>query len=163
MTVIKHFCDWLAATALSQRFQDLKWFVPMVQTIHILSVALVLTSMGLLDAKLLGFSRQAPSLDSLASTFMPWIWRALGILLTTGTLLTITEPSRELLNSAFRAKMLMVATMAALLRMVQLRLQRDTSYWERSPQRRMAARAVGACGLCLAAGIIVAGRWIAYI
>ena len=163
MTVIKHFCDWLAATPLSQLFQDLKWFVPMVQTIHILSVALVMTSMGLLYAKLLGLSRQPPSLESLATTFMPWVWRGLAILLTTGALLTITEPSRELLNSAFRAKMLMVVAMAALLRMVQLRLRRDTSYWARSPQRRMAARAVGACGLCLATGIIVAGRWIAYI
>jgi hypothetical protein len=44
-----------------------------------------------------------------------------------------------------------------------VRLRRDGRYWSATPQRRAAGRAAGAAGLLLAAGIIVAGRWIAYI
>jgi hypothetical protein len=74
--------------------------------------------------------------------------------------LTITEPSRELLNAAFRAKMLMVLAMAGILRLVQVRLRQDPDYWGR---RRAAAGSLGAASLLLAVSIIVAGRWIAYI
>ena len=41
--VIQSFCDWLAATSTSQLFSDLSWFVPTVQTVHILAIAVVVT------------------------------------------------------------------------------------------------------------------------
>jgi len=161
--VISQFCDWLAATPVSQTFQDLGWFVPLVQTVHILSIAVVMTSVGMLDFKLLGLTGRAQSLAAMVSSFMPWVWSALLIQLITGALLTITEPSRELLNLAFRVKMLMVLAMAAILLLIQRRLRRDAHYWELSPSRRRAARAVGAACLLLLVSIVVAGRWIAYI
>lgn len=161
--MISQFCDWLEATPVSQTFQGLTWFVPSVQTVHILSIAVVMTSVGTLDFKLLGISGRAQSLAVMVSGLMPWIWSALVILLITGALLTVTEPSRELLNLAFRAKMLMVLAMAAILVLLQRRLRDDPDYWSRSPRRRGAARAIGAISLLLVVCIVVAGRWIAYI
>ena len=158
--MISQFCKWLDATPLSQTFQALVWFVPTVQIVHILCIAVVMTAVGMLDFKLLGLSRGEQTLAAMASGFMPWIWSALTILLTTGILLTITEPSRELLNPAFRLKMLMVLAVAALLRLIQLRLRRDPGYWGGRPA---AARAIGGASLLLVVSIIVAGRWIAYI
>jgi hypothetical protein len=161
--VVSEFSDWLAATRLSQTFQDAAWFVPLVQTVHIMSIAVVMTSIGMIDFKLLGIGGRTQSLDAMVSSFMPWIWTALLILLITGSLLTITEPSRELMNAAFRIKMVMVACAALLLLIVQRQLRRDARYWEMSLRRRRAARAIGATCLLLAVSIVVAGRWIAYI
>jgi uncharacterized membrane protein len=163
LLVIPQFCEWLSATPVSQTFQDLTWFVPLVQTIHILCIAVVMTSVGMLDFKLLGLAGRAQSLGAMVAKFMPWIWTALAILLITGVLLTITEPSRELMNLAFRAKMLMVLGMAAMLMAVQRCLRSDAHYWNVSLGRRTLARAIGAASLLLAVCIIVAGRWIAYI
>jgi cbb3-type cytochrome oxidase subunit 1 len=161
--VIQQFCDWLAATPVSQTFQDLGWFVPLVQTLHILSIAVVMTSVGMLDFKLLGLAGRTQSLAEMVSNFMPWVWSALVIQLITGALLTITEPSRELMNLAFRLKMLMVLAVAAILLLIQGRLRRDAQYWGLSPGRRRAARVVGGSCLLLLVSIVVAGRWIAYI
>jgi hypothetical protein len=161
--VISEFCDWLAATLVSQTFQDASWFVPLVQTVHIMSIAVVVTSVGIIDFKLLGISGRTQSLDAMVSSFMPWVWTALAILLITGTLLTITEPSRELMNVALRIKMVMVACAATALVIVQRQLRRDARYWEMSASRRRAARAIGAACLLLIVSIVVAGRWIAYI
>jgi hypothetical protein len=158
--VISQFCKWLDATPLSQAFQEWVWFVPTVQTVHILCIAVVMTSVGMLDFKMLGIAGRNQTLAVMASNFMPWIWSALALLLLTGTLLTITEPSRELLNDAFRAKMLMVIAVAAILRLVQRRLRGDPNYWS---SRRAASRAIGAMSLLLVVTIVVAGRWIAYI
>lgn len=161
--MISEFCDWLAATPLSQEFQDASWFVPLVQTVHIMSIAVVMTSVGMIDFKLLGIGGRTQSLDGMVSSLMPWIWTALVILLITGTLLTITEPSRELMNAAFRIKMVMVVCAASMLLIVQRPLRRDAHYWETSTHRRRAARAIGAACLLLIVSIVVAGRWIAYI
>jgi len=158
--VISDFCKWLDATPLSQTFQSLEWFVPSVQTIHILSIAVVMTSVVLIAGKLVGMTSRRQALSALMSSTMPWVWYALAALLATGLLLTIAEPARELLNNAFRAKMLLVLALAGILRLVQVRLRRDPEYWSR---RRAAAGGLGAASLLLAVTIIVAGRWIAYI
>jgi hypothetical protein len=158
--LISQFCKWLDATPLSQTFQSLGWFVPTVQTVHILSIAVVMTSVALIAGKLVGVTGRALSLSAIMSSAMPWVWYALAVLLGTGLLLTITEPARELLNDAFRAKMLMVLALAAILRLLQVRLRRDPEYWS---GRRGAAGGLGAAALLLAVTIIVAGRWIAYI
>ena len=158
--MISQFCKWLDATPVSQTFQSLVWFVPTVQTVHILSIAVVMTSVGTLAGKLAGITGRDQALATMVSSIMPWVWCALAALLTTGLLLTVAEPSRELLNAAFRAKMLMVLAMVGILRLVQVRLREDPDYWGR---RRAAAGGLGAASLLLAVTIIVAGRWIAYI
>ena len=158
--MISQFCKWLDATPLSQTFQSLGWFVPTVQTVHILSIAVVMTSVGMLAGKLVGITGRTQTLSAMVSGIMPWVWCALAVLLATGLLLTVTEPARELLNAAFRAKMLMVLALAGILRLIQVRLRQDPDYWGR---RRAAAGGLGAASLLLAVTIIVAGRWIAYI
>ena len=45
--MIKEFCEWLAATPLSQDIQDAFWVIPTVQTVHIVSIAIVMTSMAM--------------------------------------------------------------------------------------------------------------------
>lgn len=161
--MLEEFCDRLAGSPLSQNFQNLSWFVPTVQTVHILCIAVVMTSVGMLAFRLLGFAGRAQPLATMVSGFMPWIWGALAALLLTGALLTITEPSRELLNAAFQVKMLMVAVMTVTLGFLQHSLRGDPDFWSVSPLRRAAARAVGGVSLALVVTIIVAGRWIAYI
>jgi hypothetical protein len=161
--MISAFCDWLVATSVSRQFQDWSWFVPTVQTVHILSIAVVLTSVAMTDLKLLGLRVGSQPLAEMVTNTMPWIWAALSLLLATGVLLTVTEPARELLNIAFRLKMLMVLVLVAILWLIQSRLQVRPDYWTLSPRRRLAGRAVGTASLILGICIVVAGRWIAYV
>src|SRR5580704_16634337 len=111
----------------------------------------------------IGMTRGGQSLAVLTAKSTPWIWIALGVLLGTGILLTITEPARELLNWAFRVKMLMVIALAAILLVVQMRTRRHPAYWTESPTRRRVARAIGIVAVIIGAGIVTAGRWIAYV
>ena len=160
--MIAAFCDWLAATPVSQTFQDWAWFVPLVQTVHILCVAVVATPFAMLAFRLLGLTRLGLTLAVMVSQFMPWIWSALAVLLVSGMLLTVTEPARELLNFAFRAKMILVVVLAVILTILQSRLRRDPDYWTR-PARRGAARSIGVASLLVEILIVTAGRWIAYV
>jgi hypothetical protein len=161
--VIEQFCDWLSRTNVSVAFQSANWFVPLVQTVHIIAIAILLTSVYVLGFRLIGLTRGAQALATLTAKSTPWFWGALCVLLLSGTLLTITEPARELLNWAFRVKMLMVLALAGMLWMVQLRMRRNPGYWTESPARRHAARAIGIVAVIVGASIVTAGRWIAYV
>jgi hypothetical protein len=161
--VIKEFCDWLSATNVSVAFQSANWFVPTVQTVHIISIAILLTSVYVVSFRLIGLTRRGQPLATLVAKSTPWVWITLCVLLGTGILLTITEPARELLNWAFRVKMLMVLALAGILLVVQVRLRRSPEYWTESRTRRLAARAIGIAAVIIGAGIVTAGRWIAYV
>jgi hypothetical protein len=161
--VIEQFCDWLSRTNVSVAFQSADWFVPLVQTVHIIAIAILLTSVYVVSFRLMGLTRGAQALATLTAKLTPWIWTALGVLLVSGMLLTITEPARELLNWAFRVKMLLVLALAGTLRVVQLRMRQNPEYWTESPARRHAARAIGIVSVIVGASIVTAGRWIAYV
>jgi magnesium-transporting ATPase (P-type) len=161
--VVEKFCDWLSRTGISVAFQSANWFVPMVQTIHIIAIAILLTSVYVVSFRLIGLTRGSQPLAALTARSSPWVWTALCVLLATGVLLTITEPARELLNWAFRLKMLMVLALAAILALVQMRTRRNAEYWSASPTRRIEARVLGIIAVVIGAGIVTAGRWIAYV
>jgi len=157
--MIEHFCDWLSNTPLSLTIQTVLWIIPAVQTVHILCVAIVMASMAMLDFRLMGLAARKQAISRMVGRLVPWVWGALPVLLATGIILIIGEPSRELLNPYFRTKMLLLLVVIAVTFVVQRQTKRDATYWE---TRRGAATLAGLASLLLWVGIITAGRWIAY-
>jgi magnesium-transporting ATPase (P-type) len=160
--MIQRFCDWLAGTSLSNLFSTTEWFVPTIQTIHILAIAVVVTLLAMLNVRLLRMTGDQPSLPALAGAYIPLVWISLCVLLVTGILLTITEPARELMNDVFRVKMLLVAVLVVLTIIVRSTLRRDPDYWTASVWRRRLGRGLALAMMTLCVGIVVAGRFIAY-
>jgi uncharacterized membrane protein len=87
----------------------------------------------------------------------------LGVLLVSGILLIITEPARELMNGAFRLKMLLVLLLVLLTFTCQKATAADPDYWSASPGRRRLGGVLGAASLVLCVSIVAAGRLIAYL
>jgi hypothetical protein len=160
--VLDPFCTWLAATPLSQAIQTVEWIIPAVQTVHILCVASVMSSVLMIDLRLLGIGTRGQTLESVASRFLPFIWWPLPVLLVTGATLIVAEPTRSLENSVFVLKMALLLGAVAVTLIFSLPLRRDASFWELTTARRGAARLLAAVSLPLWAAIIFAGRWIAY-
>jgi len=158
--MVQAFCDWLSNTPLSLKIQTILWIIPAVQTVHILTVSIVLASMAMLDLRLMGLAGRQQPVSYMVSRFVPWVWRALIVLIATGVVLIIGEPERELLNIAFRAKMLMLAIVAIITWIVQRRTRTNATYWE---SRKTTATLLGFVSLLLWIAIVAAGRWIAYV
>jgi uncharacterized membrane protein SirB2 len=157
--MIEQFCNWLSNTPFSLTIQTVTWIIPAVQTVHILCVALVMSSMAMLDLRLLGVTGLRQPVSRAVVRFVPWVWGVLPILLATGAILIIGEPSRELLNPYFRAKMAMLAAVVVVTFIIQRKNKRDATYWE---TRKATAIFTGVLSLLLWVGIVSAGRWIAY-
>ena len=134
--------------------------IPTVQTVHIVSIAIVMTSMAMLDLRLVGITGRRQSLAEVSSRFLPWAWVALVVLASSGTILIIAEPGRELINRVFWLKMSLLTAVVILTAFFQTMLRRRNGFWE---QHRAAAVLLGSVSLVMWVGIVAAGRWIAYV
>ncbi len=157
------FCQWLSDTQLSQTIQNVTWIIPTVQSIHILSIAIVISSVFLLDLRVLNVIGRSVPTASFAKRFLPWIWPTLIVLLCTGTILIIGEPARSLQNPAFQFKMVTLLAAMALTFAFQRPMQTDAAYWELNGKRKALAMLIAAVSLILWVSIVFAGRWIAYM
>jgi uncharacterized membrane protein SirB2 len=99
------FAQWLGATPLSVAIQSSTWLTPLLQAIHILMIGVVFVSMLMIALRVLGLARKDETFDATWQRFAPWMWRALVVMLLTGIVLIVGEPSREAKALSFWLKM----------------------------------------------------------
>jgi len=165
--MLQEFSDWLSQSSLTALFSDTTlietWLIiPVSQSLHILGVAIIMISVGMLNLQLLGIGVSRQNFGKLCGQLVPWIWAALALLFITGVVQTIAEPTRELMNITFRTKMVMLAITIAITALYQVQVRKDSKYWENSPEHRNLGRVLASVSLVLWVGILAAGRVIAY-
>lgn len=159
---LHQFCEWLASTRISNTFQDVSWIIPTVQTIHIACIAVLIGSVVMLDLRMFGIAGRGDSVAATAKRLLPWIWWPLPIFLTTGLVLIVAEPSRELENTTFYNKMILLVGAMIVTGVLQATLGRNPAFWEGSRVRTGAAKGLALISLTLFVCIVFAGRLIAY-
>ena len=159
---LSELSKWLAATPLSHTIQTTSWFIPTIQIIHILGVAVLFSSAVLVDLRIWRLLERDIPLAQVARRFLPPIWPVLLILLVTGSLLIVGEPRRSLLNSTFYLKMALLAVAIMLTAGLQRSISSSPNSWDKDRGRRLAARFAAIASIALWCGILFAGRWIAY-
>src|SRR5690242_17054688 len=162
------FVASLVRTPASLFFSDTTGFwtwliIPVSQCIHIVSIAVLLISVGMLNLRLLGLQKSRQSFAQLAAYLMPWIWTSLIVLFVTGTVQTVAEPGRELLNVGFKVKMVLLAVVVFVTLFYERSVKHDPQYWEFSPERRRTGKLLASVSLILWIGIATSGRLIAYL
>ena len=160
---VARFCDWLSVTPISMRLQSVEWIIPAVQSLHILAIAIVMSSVIMVDLRLMGLMGHTQSISGMARRFIPWVWWALVVLLLTGAVLITAEPRRDLLNPVFQAKMALLVVAIAVTVLFQETVRRNMEFWDLSPRRRLGAWATALISLLLWTAIVGCGRWIAYV
>jgi len=156
---LSNFASWLDATPLSTSLKDNFWAVPTLQSIHILAVCLVFTSAVVVSLRVWNLMGTDWNPHLWARRLYPPQWWALLVLLITGLLQVLAEPTRELPNPAFQIKMVGVIVAVVL-------AQWMTRQFYRGPEDVAARASVRLTSILLGVlwlGIIFAGRWIAYV
>ena len=161
MSMMATISNWLAATSFSVTVSGAAWVIPTVQSVHILAIAIVLSSVAMLDLRLAGLIGREQPVRSMALRTYPWIWWALAVLLTTGLIMIMGEPERELRNWIFWAKMSLIVAAVVVTMPVQ-RMLEESRYRDHSPAQRSKIRALALLSLVFWVLVVVCGRWIAY-
>ena len=103
------FFKWWDETAISGYIKGTTWIFPLVETIHILALAVLLGSVFLIDLRLLSIAirRWTPAqIMEQVRSMMNW---SVGIILVSGVLLFVAEPRKLYDNAAFFPKMTLLA------------------------------------------------------
>jgi hypothetical protein len=153
----------LEQTSLSHVLQETAWAVPSIQTVHILSVATVISSSLFVSLHVLGISGRDLTTRQVTSRFLPVLWWTLPVLLITGASLIVAEPARSLQNPAFYLKMglLLGASLTTLAYQLPMHFRAD--FWQQSALRIVSTKLLAIASLALWSSVILAGRWIAYV
>lgn len=152
---------WMATTPLSTALNQNAWITPIVESIHILAIAVTFSAALMINLRILKGAAQNQSMPEVEHRYAPWIWWGLLVLTITGVLFVIAEPARELLSGVFWTKMVLITAVALANLQFQKAVQHHGARWE--PGQTGAVARVGAGALiavwCV---IIILGRWIAY-
>lgn len=157
------FVQWLSATAPSLFLQIHEaWTLPVIQSLHIIGIATAVGSGLMIALRVLGWVGTDLSLEATQRRFGPWLTGALLLLLTSGGLLIVAEPVRELITISFWLKMCCVAILAVVSVAFQRSVRRNGAQWEHVISARPVVRLAALLTFVLWGCIIILGRLIAY-
>jgi len=103
------FAQWLQATQLSVAIQSSEWLIPLLQSIHILTIGVVFVSSSIVMLRVLGRMRTDEAFDAVWSRFAPWTRYGVVVMTLTGVVLIVGEPERELGAISFWVKLALLA------------------------------------------------------
>ena len=127
---------------------------PIVQTVHLLGIAVIMSSVVLLDLRILGVALPSQGVQELARRVMPWVWWALPIMLLSGLPFVFARPQRYFTNPVFGLKLALLLPSIALAALLHVLTVRKPDY--------RGTKVIAAFSLLLWIGVVLAGRWIAY-
>jgi hypothetical protein len=151
----------LQHSALSQLLRSSIWLYPLVNTGHVVGIALLFGAIVPLDLRLIGFFQRTP-LEHLANTLIPVAVTGLVLALLTGSLLFATRPLDYVGEPLFGIKLALLG--AGVVNALVLRYApswRLVGVAPSAPQHR-AWRLHGLLSILLWLGVITAGRLIGY-
>jgi hypothetical protein len=106
---VSEFAEWLQATSLSATIQAVGWIIPLLQSIHIVTIGVVFVSSLMIALRVLGRMRADEPFTAVWGRFAPWMWSGLVVMAVTGLLLVVGEPVREFTALSFWIKMTLLA------------------------------------------------------
>jgi uncharacterized protein YacL len=156
------FFEWLADTSWSVDLHESQYAYPLIESIHVWTMAVFFGSVVMFDLRLLGVAlRKVPALE-VVDRLLPLTIAAFVLMVISGMLLFYAIPLRSYQSIFFRFKMLLMLLAGLNVWLFHSRVYPKVATWdvEGVPPRR--ARVAGAVSLVLWIGIIFSGRMIAY-
>jgi hypothetical protein len=149
---------WIDQSRLGEAIRDSSWVFAFIEVFHLLGLTLLLGSVVIVNARLLGLGLTGETPAQVADDAMPWMLVGLGVMVTSGACLFVSEALKCYNNPPFFVKMGMLLAALAFTFTIHRRL---THADERTSSPLW--RKLGAClALFLWFGVGLAGRAIAF-
>jgi hypothetical protein len=156
------FCQWLGSTPGSVALHESIWVYPIVESVHVLTLCLFLGLTVMLDLRLLGVTLVRTPASEVEGRLLPLTIVGFAVMVATGALLFYAIPVKTYLNVFFRIKVAFLLLAGVNVAVFQRTIARSMARWDADPVPPFRARLAGGVSLALWAGIVVAGRMIAY-
>ena len=139
------------------------WLFPFIESIHVITIAMVVGSILFVDLRLLGLAAMRYSIRDLSRELVPWTWGAFVLSTITGLGMFITRAASHVLNPAFQWKMILLLLAGANMAWFHFRIYRHPDRQPATAAPALQLKIAGALSLLLWSGVVLAGRWIGHI
>jgi hypothetical protein len=154
--------NWLENTTLAESIAQSDWAFPVIETLHVIALALVIGTVCVVDLRILGWASVKRPYRELAREVLPWTWAAFCLSAITGSLMFISDASEYSQNTAFRVKLalLLLAGINALV--FEWIIARGAPQWGRGVSAPWPGKIAAALSLTLWISIVFFGRRIGF-
>jgi len=149
-------------SGIADRIRENDVLFPLIESIHVLSVALVVGSIVAVDLRLLGLAWATRPASRVARGILPLTWCAFVFAVVSGALLFVSNATKYLANGYFVAKMILIALAGANMVAFHWIGARDQPRWDRADLPPMKARVAGGLSILLWFAVVTCGRWIGF-
>jgi hypothetical protein len=153
-----HFFVWCEQTNLAVAIKTSTWMFAIIETVHIMTLSILLGTTLVVDLRLLGFGLRRSATPQVAHELEPWTWVTLAITILTGICLFASEALKLSHSGPFFYKM--VFFIAAI-------LLHFTIHWKATMQGARDGAFYGKVAACLSLicwlGVALSGRAIAFL
>ncbi len=148
--------QWFEATTIGTVVRESLWMFPLIQCIHLLSLALLGGVLLAVDLRLLGLGLRSQPAAALARQLRPWLIGALATIMGTGIPMFLSEAIKCYFSPPFFYKMgfLLLATLFTFT--VRQRVLNA------APGPPMVEKFTAMASMALWLGVGFSGRWIAF-
>ena len=155
-------CQSVEMMSFSQVIDESPFWNPVIESTHLVALALLVGSITAFDARLLGLAMRQVPVSQLGRRLLPWTWTGFGMSLTTGSLLFISSAEGYCFNPAFRIKLLLILLAGVNMAVFHLTVYRSVSGWGEGSSTPLRAKLAGSFSVLLWLAVVMAGRWIAF-
>ena len=151
------FFEWCEATALGSAVRNSVYAFPLIEAVHLVALCVMGGALIMVDLRLLGLGMKDQKPGDLATLARPWVVGALGVMLSSGVLLFLSEAIKCFYNTSFWVKMISLPIGIVFTSRVRRRLvRREVSDVSRG------TKLIGAVSLAVWFVVAAAGRWIGF-
>jgi hypothetical protein len=159
---LDEFFDWIEAIEFVQNYAADSNAYATIESIHILSVGLMVGSIVFVDLRLLGFIGRGNSVRR-ASKILPYTWWTFLLATISGVALAAVAATRYAHNEAFQIKMLLILLAGVNMAIFHYGVWRSVDVWDRDRWTPLSAKVAGALSLLFWLGALFYGRFTPWV
>src|SRR5262249_12943094 len=152
------FFQWCEASPVGQAIRLSPWAFAVIESVHLLGLAVIGGAVLLVDLRLLGLGLRRQPLAEVAREAQPWLVGSLVVMLSTGVALFMSESIKCYYSTAFWVKM----TSLLLAIVFTFTVRRNVTLAAEKPPRLLRRRVVALVSLALWLAVGASGRWIGF-
>jgi hypothetical protein len=153
---------WLEATTIATTIRNSLYLFPLIESFHVIGVAVVVGTVLVIDLRLLGLASARRPFTAIALDVFRWTWIAFALAVATGALMFVTNATSYYVNTYFRIKMALLVLAGINIAAFELTARRSVAAWDRDAVAPPSGRRVAALSLAIWIVVVFMGRWVGF-
>jgi hypothetical protein len=161
MQQLLDFIAYFENSALADNIRENDVLFPLIESVHVLSICLVVGSIFVVDLRLLGLASINRPVSRVTGGILPLTWSAFAVAVVSGGLLFISNATKYLENGYFVAKLLLICVAGLNMMIFHGISAKDQPRWDKTAPP-LPARLAGGLSILLWISVVACGRWIGF-